>query len=51
MRALSRDPHPNVLRLEAVYQSDNSIYVVMEHIEGGQFHSLINNKAACFSVS
>ena len=30
MRALNRKPHPNVLSLEGVYESDNSIYVVLE---------------------
>lgn len=34
LRSLNVEPHPNVLRLEAVYESDNSIYVVLELLEG-----------------
>ena len=30
LRNLNIEPHPNVLRLEAVYESANSIYVVLE---------------------
>ena len=48
MRALSEEPHENVLRLDAVYESDNSIYVVMENISGGQFYNLIKKKGGPF---
>ncbi len=34
LRSLNVEPHPNVLRLEAVYESENSIYVVLELLEG-----------------
>lgn len=37
--------HQNVLRLESVYESENSIYVVEEVLEGGQlFHKIQKNK-------
>ncbi len=33
--------HSNVLRLESVFESDNSIYVVLEVLSGGQlFHKI-----------
>lgn len=41
MRQLSTDNHPNVLKLEGVYESDNSIYVVLQLLTGGQlFHKI-----------
>lgn len=41
MRCLSREAHHNVLKLEGVYESDNSIYVVLELLSGGQlFHKI-----------
>lgn len=37
--------HQNILRLESVYESENSIYVVEEVLEGGQlFHKIQKNK-------
>jgi calcium-dependent protein kinase len=29
LRELNQQPHPNVLKLEAVFESENSIYVVL----------------------
>lgn len=41
MRELSLEPHQNVLKLEGVYESDNSIYVVLDLLTGGQlFHKI-----------
>lgn len=41
MRQLSPSWHPNILRLEGVYESENSIYVVLELLAGGQlFHKI-----------
>jgi serine/threonine protein kinase len=41
MRNLNTDSHSNVLRLECVFESDNSIYVVLEILTGGQlFHKI-----------
>ena len=34
LRTLNCHSHPNVLKLEAVYESDNSIYVVLELLTG-----------------
>jgi serine/threonine protein kinase len=28
--------HPNLMRLEEVFESDNSLYIVFELLEGGQ---------------
>ena len=49
MRELSNDNHPNVLRLESVYESDNSIYVVLELLTGGQFFHKIQHTNGFFS--
>ena len=49
MRQLSLDPHPNVLKLEGVYESDNSIYVVLELLTGGQLFHKIQQANGYFS--
>jgi serine/threonine protein kinase len=42
MRSLN---HHNVIRLESVFESDNSIYVVLEFLQGDQlFHKIQKNK-------
>ena len=51
MRQLSLDSHPNVLRLEGVYESDNSIYVVLELLTGGQLFHKIQQSNGYFSSS
>jgi calcium-dependent protein kinase len=38
MRRLS---HPNIMRLEGVYETDNSIYVILEHLQGMQLNDLL----------
>ena len=30
--------HPNVIRLESIYETENSIYMTLEILEGGQLH-------------
>lgn len=50
MRELSQDWHPNLLRLEGVYESDNSIYVVLELLNGGQLFHRIQQLNGHFSV-
>lgn len=49
MRELSQEEHPNVLRLDSVYESDNSIYVVLELLTGGQFFHKIQQANGFFS--
>jgi len=41
--------HPNVIKLECVFESDNSLYVVLEKFSGGQMHSRINSRGGKFS--
>jgi serine/threonine protein kinase len=36
--------HNNVMRLHAVYESDNSIYMTVELLEGGQLFNKIQSK-------
>lgn len=50
MRQLSLDWHPNILRLEGVYESDNSIYVVLELLNGGQLFHRIQQANGFFSA-
>ena len=38
MRRLS---HRNIMRLEGVYETDNSIYVILEYLEGAQLNDLL----------
>ena len=45
MRALS---HINVLELREVYETENSLYLVMELLKGGNMISLLSSKK-CFS--
>lgn len=51
MRELSSEPHKNVLKLEGVYESDNSIYVVLELLTGGQLFNRIQQKNGFFNAS
>jgi serine/threonine protein kinase len=46
MRAV-RSPH--VIKLEAVFESDNSVYVVLELLSAGHLHGLINRREGRFS--
>ena len=38
MRRLS---HCNIMRLEGVYETENSIYVILEYLEGSQLNDLL----------
>lgn len=51
MRQLNTESHPNVLRLEGVYESDNSIYVVLELLTGGQLFHKIQQANGHFSAA
>ena len=50
MRDLSVEGHQNVLKLEGVYESDNSIYVVLELLTGGQLFHKIQQKNGHFTA-
>jgi serine/threonine protein kinase len=49
MRQLNLNPHANVLKLEGVYESENSIYVVLELLNGGQLFHRIQKSNGFFS--
>lgn len=36
--------HPNIMKLHGVYESDNSIYVMLEVMEGGPFSLFVKQK-------
>lgn len=40
MRRLS---HSNIMKLEGVYETDNSIYVILEYLEGSQLNELLKS--------
>jgi serine/threonine protein kinase len=41
MRALD---HPNLMKLYEVYETQNSIYMCLELLEGDQLYGLLRNK-------
>jgi calcium-dependent protein kinase len=49
MRNLNTDSHSNVLRLECVFESDNSIYVILEILTGGQLFHKIQERSGYFT--
>ena len=49
LRSLNSNPHPNVLKLEAVYESDNSIYVVLELLIGRTLYQVVQERKGVFS--
>jgi serine/threonine protein kinase len=49
LRELNREPHPNVLKLEAVFESENSIYVVLELLPGQTLFQTIQERKGNFS--
>jgi calcium-dependent protein kinase len=49
MRKLSCDSHDNLLKLECVFESENSIYVVLEILTGGQLFHRIQERNGYFS--
>jgi len=36
--------HPNLMKLYEIYESQNSIYISVELLEGGQLYDKIKNK-------
>lgn len=50
MRGLSDESHPNLLHLEGVFESDNSIYVVLDLLTGGQLFHKIQERNGYFTV-
>ena len=40
---------PYVLQAEAVFESDNSMYIVQELLAAGQMHSLVNKRQGKFT--
>ena len=36
--------HPNIMWLEEVHESQNSIYLVMELLEGGELFNYVSDK-------
>lgn len=49
MRELSHQSR-NLLCLEAVYESDNSIYIVLELLEGKNLYEIMKEKSGTFSL-
>ncbi len=49
MRELSLEPQKNLLQLEGVYESENSIYVVIELLGGGQLFHRIQERNGYFT--
>lgn len=49
MRELSHQSD-NLLCLEAVYESDNSIYIVLELLEGKNLYEIMKEKSGNFSL-
>lgn len=42
---------PHLIKLEGVFESDNSLYVILELVSTGQLHSRINNRQGNFSLA
>ena len=36
--------HPNIMKLESVYETDNSIYMILELLQGGNLAELIKSE-------
>lgn len=49
MRSLSSERHSNLLHLECVFESENSIYVVLDLLTGGQLFHKIQERNGHFS--
>lgn len=49
LRELNKEPHPNVLKLEAVFESENSIYVVLELLPGQTLFQAIQERKGHFT--
>jgi serine/threonine protein kinase len=40
---MRRINHPNLMRLEGVYETENSIYVILEYLEGMQLNEMLKS--------
>ena len=40
---------PNIMKLEAVFESENSLYIILELLADGQLHSRVNQRMGRFS--
>ena len=45
---LKKLDHPNIIKLYEVYETDNSVYLVLELIEGGELFEAIKEKGSTF---
>jgi calcium-dependent protein kinase len=43
--------HSNLIHLEGIFESDNSLYVVLELLDGGHLHNKINKREGHFSIT
>ena len=50
MEVLRKINHKNIVYLEGVYETENSIYVVLEFIEGKQIFEIISEKKSCWNL-
>lgn len=41
--------NPNIMKLEAVFESENSLYIILELLPDGQVHTRINQRMAKFT--
>lgn len=43
IKLMRRISHSNIMRLEGVYETDNSIYAILEYLEGAQLNDLLKS--------
>jgi serine/threonine protein kinase len=41
--------NPNIMKLEGVFESENSLYIILELLPDGQVHTRINQRMAKFT--
>ena len=46
IKLMRRLNHPNVMHLEGVYETENSIYVILEYLQGQQLNELLRVRLA-----
>ena len=49
IKLMRRLDHDNIMRLEGVYETENSIYVILEYLEGEQLHDMLRGKVTLSS--
>ncbi len=49
MNILRELSHPNIIKLYEVYETENSIYLVLELIEGCELYEVIQDKNQIFN--